>query len=429
MPNPLTTLSNAIASRSVLTIRGVIALLAGVLLILVAWLENDLAASVLGPTLVGICLIVALLSFFAGRKTAQSLTISLAIRPASIDSKSTSASGTLYSSKPVAAEVFIEHGSIPPTFALGVITKFSSNAEVLESISIRTSGSHQTFGAFPHRGNWEFLGAQTFLTDPLTLSERTGFVAPRSTATFRVEPLQTLYPWSIVSSVERAGDTTQISTERLGARLDLKTYHPADGMRSIAWKIFARRGELLARHPEAASTPEGTVVIFVAATKTQDDVAGAAVAYARRCEEIGSIVISGALGSTRIVTTANDLLDLAIDSAFDASVDRMIADFSSFITAVIARSPGGIVRKIAIVVPEFVANDYAAALKSCSPIANNSNITLLLLVVPKEENSTDVEQHALRAGSWFFEPPDKSIIHPKNSDRAIDLGIEIGGER
>lgn len=438
VPNPLRKLSDSIASKSVVSVRGAIAGLAGILLTLVAWLENDLAASVLGPTLIWLSLIAALLSFYAGRKSARGINIALAIRPLESTTRSPSASSTLKSSTRVTAEISVANCSIPATFAMNITPVFTDGDNVLEALSIRSSGNHQTFGEFPHRGNWEFLGARTLLTDPLTVSEYSGFAAPQTPLFFRVEPLETLYPWSIISSVERAGDTTQVSTERLGSRLDLKTYHPADGMRSIAWKIFARRGELLARHPEAASTPEGTVILFSGATTEQDSVAGAAVAYARRCEEVGSVVVSGVLGSNDVATTAEELLNITIDAAFNAKTDRITSDFAAFIEAVVNRSPGGIVRKIAIAISEFVTPEYAAALKTCSAMANNANIALTLLIIPKDKSATHQNEHLSGFFRWFFEPAtqdgEKSIHNNVTENgaplnRAGNLGIEVGGER
>lgn len=434
-------------AKCVLSARGAIAVAAGVLLCLAAYFENDLAGAVLGPTLILIPLLLTVICWRFGRRTARNATLEVSIS-AQYSSSLSSRAGTetLRAKMPVTVTFEISRAAIPPSFTLILDPAFAGASSAGDAgllgrqriiehpVALRRSGVHSAQGIFPHRGNWMLADAKASLTDVVGFSAYTRSLLPASAPSFRVEPTQELYPWAVISSVERAGDAVQISSERLGARLDLKTYHPADGMRSIAWKIYARRGELLARHPEAASTPEGTVVIFVVAPPDNDEVAGAAVAYARRCEELGSTVIAGALGSHSVATSAAQLLDLVIDCAFSAAAGGAAEDITRFIGAVSERMPMSILRRIAIVIPESGSHALAEALSKCAAVLNERMITGALLVVPRARHESESVFNAKdgKLPRWFYEgaaqesAPSQS---PALAETAISYGFELGAER
>ena len=151
---------------------------------------------------------------------------------------------------------------------------------------------------FPHRGTWRIKNIRVILQDYLGLSSIewriTGEEAQRS---FRVGvPLIPSDKVPIISSATRAGDTLSDVNEHQGELFDLKQYHPSDGMKRIVWKVYAKSGELVSRHPERSMTPEGSVVLFVLAAKNGDSACGAALDYIHRLHELGLEIYVGAEG-------------------------------------------------------------------------------------------------------------------------------------
>ena len=172
---------------------------------------------------------------------------------------------------------------------------------------------------FPHRGLWEVQCAE------LTVSDIFGFFRSR----WRVD-CQREFPilpahepsdrFPIVSSSERPGDEVPHARNRQGDPYELKPYHPSDGMRKIVWKIFAKRGELVSRHPEASMSPEGQTLVYTFARRTEDRACGLAIDYVRRLDDLnldiffsveGASAVPGS-GAARSVSRAEDLLLRAV---------------------------------------------------------------------------------------------------------------------
>jgi hypothetical protein len=426
----------------ILSIRGAIALTGATLLCIEAWAVNDLAGAVVGPTLAAIVVISFIAVFWATRRNVSQGAIRLAIQPQSNAGSAQAEPNqvtTLTSGVPLVTSITCQALTVPLGCSLTLEPLFRVNASLEERaltnsptpvtgrVSVRYPGEHRSSSTFPHRGNWSFVGTRAVLADSLRLTEALRILPPQNSSMFRVEPIQTLHLWEVVSSVERSGDTVQLSRERLGARLDLKQYHPSDGMRSIAWKIFARRGELVSRQPEAAATPEGTAVIFVAATTEHDEVAGAAVAYAKRCEELGSSIVAGVLGATRIARTANELLELVIESAPDATPERLALDTESFLKVASEISAGATLRRIALILPARESELFCAQLERMSGILNSQGVEAVALVAKREHQA----DHGTTTGNvpgWLFENPKQhSDAGADVFKRTATLGFTPGG--
>jgi len=435
-------------SKVVLTTRGAIGLAAGVLLSLAAFFENDLAAAVLGPSLILVTILLTALTVWAGRVNLRKMQVALAIQNGEgqiNDAARALNNSVLISQTALTGAITVSGALIPPTYTNLITPIFAGSnnttPEIFARLAARSNGTFSVRGAFPHRGNWVLSKVNFVLTDLLAASSFNSATILTNPVSFRVEPVQELHDWTVISSVERAGDTVQLSNERLGARLDLKNYHPADGMSSIAWKIFARRGELLARHPEAASTPEGTVLIFVAATTIDDAVAGAAVAYAKRCEELGSTVIAGVLGSSGIAHDSVALLDLTLESAFLAAAARLSDDLALFIKNVSERAGGASIRRIAVILPQRTEALFRQQLVRCSEIMRNANIIAVVFSVNDQSvQPVPVESKGRAlASNWFLEK-DSSQFSSAEEPRAktslylepdflTQTGFEIGAGR
>jgi Protein of unknown function DUF58 len=186
---------------------------------------------------------------------------------------------------------------------------------------------------FPHRGNWTADYAHMQIEDVFgitrikwlhALSTQTQLpVYPRNPETIRFPLMPTSF---------RAGDEALSDTRRDGEPFDLKRYHPSDGLRRIVWKVFARTGALIARHPEHAMTPEGKSCFFVVAEREDDIVCSAALSYASHLEASGCELFAGCLGiQERPIATSNEtLLSLVIESVWDADIKVLQRDLESF---------------------------------------------------------------------------------------------------
>jgi len=174
---------------------------------------------------------------------------------------------------------------------------------------------------FPHRGNWNIIEASIEFCDALSFTHyKWDLSESELTAQVRVSPepaVESQIP--VLSSSDRAGDLLPDTKEKRGDPYDLKQYHPSDGVRKILWKIFAKSGELIARHPESSMTPEGQVVIFCIADKNEDTICGATLAYLSVLEDLGLEVFFGCEGSLEepLVTNSEEARELFIETTWN----------------------------------------------------------------------------------------------------------------
>lgn len=264
------------------------AVVAAFLLYLLNWPvaeESDVIASVLSYCM------LTLGSIGVGATVVFGRAIRKSALPSVNASDGTSGSGQT-GSTPCIYTLRIGKLSMPPLFTLTVRTVFEkgdpglpSHAFFGSSLSERTVSEQVRF---PHRGEWRIDHLAFRFGDQFGICSFSWKVSDESVRrSFRVHPPPSVESGlPILSSSHRAGEMVAEQTERLGDPFDLKQYHPSDGMKKIIWKIFARRGELIARHPEASVTPEGQVVVFVVAAKSEDDVCSDAVAYLSTLESM-----------------------------------------------------------------------------------------------------------------------------------------------
>ncbi len=218
----------------------------------------------------------------------------------------------------------IEPIRILPGCRLDINLEFEHPGARVPTISI-TGVSHTEQHTYadiicPHRGSWRVLAARCELTDALGLIT----VSWRITlpVTLTVSPPRTVEnKLPILSSTQRAGDLVIDTNNRNGDPYDIKPYHPSDGIKKIVWKAYAKRGELLSRHPEASMTPEGHVVIAVLAEAADDEICSQVLAYIRTLDDVSLELLVGCLGRSsqplaRDPVSAEALL---INSAWDAS--------------------------------------------------------------------------------------------------------------
>lgn len=205
---------------------------------------------------------------------------------------------------------------------------------------------------FPHRGSWEIHGVECTLRDLAGLVRHRWSYDQESGVTVTPPTVaDTTLP--IISSTQRPGDLLVDLNNRQGDPFDIKAYHPADGIKKIVWKAFAKRGELLSRHPEASMTPEGYVVVMVLADQHDDTLCGHALAYLRSLAELKLDMSCGCQGGRTqpAATTPAQAEELLIDSVWDAAgatLDSLRADTTALLDHCRAAAPGIQVARLVI---------------------------------------------------------------------------------
>ena len=157
----------------------------------------------------------------------------------------------------------------------------ASTEHVLSGAQSNSATTIRDSVIFPHRGLWNLVSIDVALGDTFGFTE-IGWSVPVHDPISIDAPTVPIRPLSILASSSRSGDEISLTRERTGDPFDLKAYDPSDGINRILWKTFARSGELVVRRPEPAVVPEGEIAVFVVASTTEDEVAGAFQDYYRQ---------------------------------------------------------------------------------------------------------------------------------------------------
>jgi hypothetical protein len=230
---------------------------------------------------------------------------------------------------------------------------------------------------FPHRGSWNVRGVRLEVGDVAKLS-RLSWYLPLGASPRVYAPVIQDNSLPILSSSQRPGELVIDTLNRQGDPFDIKVYHPADGVKRIVWKAFAKRGELLSRHPEASMTPEGYVVVMVLARPQDDAVCSRVDAYVTNLEELKLDLALGCegQGTHAFATTADSTRELLVDSVWDASH----SDLST------------------------LQRDATALLDFCTKAVPSVRIAKIVLFCSGERLADPVQQDLLRSfGSWLSE--------------------------
>lgn len=201
----------------------------------------------------------------------------------------------------------IEGARILPFFSLDIALQFEH--EGASPALVRVSGfargerhAHLDI-VFPHRGSWDIHTIQCALRDVTGLSHYTWRI-PLTTAITVAPPSASDSRLPVLSSTQRPGEMMIDIFNRQGEPFDIKSYHPSDGVKKIVWKAFAKRGELLSRHPEASMTPEGFVVMLVIAGCEGDPACAQAIAYTHSLSQLNLEIIASCEGANGPISSA-----------------------------------------------------------------------------------------------------------------------------
>lgn len=332
-------LSNRIRSfNGLFTARGVIVLLFLTWLIIGPSLqESDIVATVIAYSLVFLLILFLVVTTFTGLRLKRKLAISM---NASFHGES--GVTPVLSNSPTIVSLSLSDSGIPPFYLLDFHISFKHATE--PSINYRITGATRDARIltqqvrFPHRGIWAVENAS------VTFGDQFGFTifhwkipGELISSGFTVHPPQrasTSLP--IMSSCHRPGDLLSDIKNRHGDPFDIKRYQPSDGMRKILWKVYARRRELLARHPEPSMTPEGQVVLFALAGIGDDELCALLLAYMRKLDELNLQAFLGCDGmmadGSSLPEDAEELLIESVWNTIGSSSKETISDIDRFMS-------------------------------------------------------------------------------------------------
>lgn len=217
------------------------------------------------------------------------------------------------------ARVQIAALRIAPTFH-AEITLFWTHSDVEQRPLVIKGGQsdYNIYSAirFPHRANWHCSHATVDYSDPfgIILIRRTVYL----NSTIHVAPVgDQSRLLDIISSASRPGDSAPSNIDRRGDPFEIKHYDPAEGSRNILWKIYAKRGELMGRAPEAAITPEGFTACIGVLKPLDDNLATKIASYLKMLEQHGISVAFNCLGNTGpIASTSDSAEQMMIDTVW-----------------------------------------------------------------------------------------------------------------
>lgn len=295
---------------------GFLVLLGLVTLIIPSWFYSDLITTGILLTLL-LCLIITSVYLFITKlqyhpkiELANDLVEGTSNNPPKVSFKVETPSFFLF-------DLFLKLNVNLP-YSLNNKTRLSPESEILQ-FSIFT----------PHRGEWLLDGVRFEIQDKLRLFSATITIPIKTSVVSRVPSVDTR-PLPILSSSIIPGDTYPLSTERLGEPFDLRPYQPGDSMKRILWKTFARSGELITRQPEFSHAPEGEVLIFCAARKSDDYLAALSLKYAYEVEATGTKIKAGCLGSNETFETAESFEQGLIGSSFKSDNADLVTELRDF---------------------------------------------------------------------------------------------------
>lgn len=188
---------------------------------------------------------------------------------------------------------------------------------------------------FPHRGIWVIRSIRCEVKDPTGFARQMWRRALGAAVTvFPPRSVDNSLP--ILSSSQRPGELVVDNFNRQGDPFDIKPYHPSDGVKRIIWKTFAKRGELLSRHPEASMTPEGYVVIFTLAGPRDDHICSKVLSYVERLTELKLDVVVGCEGAHgrefgRDVESTEKLLIDSVWETYSSSVEAIKREITALL--------------------------------------------------------------------------------------------------
>lgn len=287
--------------------------------------QTDIVAAVIVYVLSAYVVLLLLITFFTARKIKNASSIrafqpeSLAATGAAIDEQ-----GIATSKIPALFVMQLSKTYVPPGYCLEIQAEFEEGDLALSKhiLTGKIGDKHllKEPVTFPHRGYWKIGRINFILSDKLNLTSYSWSLSENIGNNELVVNPQVSRDSSlpIISSSNRVGDALPDLKEKNGDPFDLKAYHPSDGIRRILWKVYAKSGELISRHPEASMTPEGQVLVYALVGKNDEEVCGAALAYLKFAESLNLEILFSCLGlyKNNVAQTEAEAKELLIDTVW-----------------------------------------------------------------------------------------------------------------
>lgn len=309
--------------QTILTGRGLFVLIGSFALFMPGYFSSDIIASVLSVVILLLLGLSSMCVFLYGKYVEKKISFKVTYE----QNKEMVRSGCIV--------LTLDPIFIPPMFSIRVTAESQKHGIHIETAEV--SGKIVKPELIPlslvthHRGVWTIEVLKFEISDPLSFSS---YVLIREVClTLEITPpLQELSPMELFAGTLSEGDASPSPKARHGDEYDLKPYNPSDGMKKIAWKVFARKGELISRFPEDTSTPDGSTWVYVAAKTLEDEVVTHALEYIRQAEEKNLQIQVGFLGTTERVHSFEAATELAIDSAWSAEDAVLETSLKSFLS-------------------------------------------------------------------------------------------------
>lgn len=312
---------------------------------------HDIIASTFAYTFLVVLLLLAVAVFLLAGMLRRTMTVNVW----------TSCASGPYSGHPVTLHMETREAKLPAMFQLRLhAVVHRSDLLTAEHVLTGWSGAPRVTSepvVFPHRGRWRIKRIEVVLSDAFGIVSRQWEISPAggSIAIDVRPPPSDTADLPLISSSFRMGDALPHPTERHGDPLELKPYHPSDGLKRLAWKLYAKSGALISRHPERAMTPEGQLVAFCLADEHEDRLAARTIAYLSQAERSELSIYFGCQGmherrSARSAAAGEQLLIESIWHAMHSSPDTVKAELDRFLKEIREELPGSTVEKLALFV-------------------------------------------------------------------------------
>jgi hypothetical protein len=225
-----------------------------------------------------------------------------------------------------------------------------------------------------------------------------------------------------LSSSQRPGELVVDNFNKQGDPFDIKPYHPSDGMKRIIWKAFAKRGELLSRHPEASMTPEGYVVIFVLAGPKDDAVCSKVIAYVRMLTEMKLDVVVGCEGiSGRSLATSPESTEkLLVDSVwntYESSPESVQADMTALLDYCTQTARSAVIQKLILFSSGERIVHHESLTRQLGTWLNSRSISPVFCLTPPSSLMKEQPNSLVLKVSSLFVIPETSATEKVSTDR------------
>jgi len=334
-------------------------------------------------------------------------------------------------------------GTRLPFFRL-TITPIWPNSSVTHPIpQLRHAESGSYSAVFPvilpHRGEWLVSEYRIRYHDLLGITSfqwRGALHHPLSLTVYPPDAPSDNLP--IVTLRRSSGDLELADQTSEGDYFDLKRYDPADGIRRIVWKIFARTGQLVSRHPEPQTQPEGKTLVFAIADHLEDRVAASAYRYVARAEEVGMEIRCGCLGMNGepLARNREETLSLLLKTVWESHHADLNTEIGNFISLLSTEVSDGPMRQIALFIDNRrLKNPLTATIlrELTQLLAAQQSEPVWFVVGSKRDNASIEDQIESRAMSrnrsvtlarWWLLGKDHSALNWR-SERKLDIAEEM----